>query len=485
MSTDAELFARAMAHAVRFRASLPERPPRPVATALSLRAALDGPTPEAGEDPAVVIDTLARAAEPGLAGTAGTRFFGWVIGGSHPAGVAADMMTSAWGQNAGLYAAAPAAATAEAVAGAWLLDMLRLPSACSVGFVSGATMANFTALAAARHRVLANAGWDVEEDGLAGAPRVRTFVGEAAHPSVDSALRYLGLGRPTARISADGQGRMNPAALRTAVTAGEGPAIVIAQAGQINSGAFDPASEIAGVCREAAAWLHVDGAFGLWARAVPEFDHLTAGFGAADSWAVDGHKWLQTPYDSGFAIVADADAHRAAMSMVASYLPPAAADEHDPGQLAPELARRARGFAVWAMLRTLGRQGVADLVRRHCALARGLAARLGAIRGVEVLNDVVLNQVMVAFGEGEPETRDVLTRAVIARLQEANVCFAGGARWSGRWVLRISVIAHGLQEPDMARLADAIAIAWDDVRRARARGRGCSKLSPRRKGARA
>jgi glutamate/tyrosine decarboxylase-like PLP-dependent enzyme len=474
MTTDADLFARAAQLAADFRGSLPERSPRPVASAAALLAALGGPTPEAGEDPLEVIESLARIADPGLSGTAGARFFGWVIGASHPAGVAADILTSAWGQNAGLYAAAPAASAAEAVAGAWLLDMLRLPPAASVGFVTGATMASFTCLAAARHRVLADVGWDVEADGLAGAPTVRTLITDDAHPAVDSALRYLGLGRPTARIATDAEGRMRPGALAKALKQGEGPAIVVAQAGQINTGAFDPGVAIADICREAGAWLHVDGAFGLWARVLPELDPLTAGLDRADSWAVDGHKWLQAPYDSGFAIVADREAHRAAMSMVASYLPPAAADEHDPGQLVPELSRRARGFTAWAMLRTLGRQGVVELVRRHCRLARRLAGHLAEIPGAELQNEVVLNQVLVAFGDGEPEVRDVLTRAVIARLQERNACFAGGARWRGRWVLRLSLISQPLQDGDIDRLAAAIAEAWRDVQIAQAPGRSAN-----------
>jgi glutamate/tyrosine decarboxylase-like PLP-dependent enzyme len=471
MTSDAILFARAAELASEFRSSLPDRPPRPPASAAALRAAFGGPTPEVGEDPLAVIEALAQAADPGLAGTAGPRFFGWVIGASHSAGVAADMLTSAWGQNAGLYAAAPAAAAAEAAASGWLLDILRLPRESSVGFVTGATMASFTCLAAARHRALARVGWDVEALGLAGAPRVRTLISDDAHPAVDSALRYLGLGRPTARVATDDQGRMRPAALREALRLGGGPAIVVAQAGQINTGAFDRGEEIADLCHAAGAWLHVDGAFGLWARAAREFDARTAGLERADSWAVDGHKWLQLPYDSGFAIVSDREAHRAAMNMVASYLPPAAADEHDPGQLVPELSRRARGFPAWVMLRVLGREGVAEIVRRHSRLARRLAERLDALPGVEVQNEVVLNQVVAAFGDGEPEVRDVLTRAVIARLQARNVCFAGGARWRGRWVLRLSLIAHPLQDADIDRLADAIAEAWRDVQIAQAPGR--------------
>ena len=458
------LFERAVEHATRYRDSLADRPPRPEAGAAELQALFDGPTPEAGQAALSVIDALARAAEPGLSATAGSRFFGWVIGGSGPLGVAADMLTSAWGQNAGNYACAPSAAMAEKVAARWLLDILRLPPECSVGFVTGATMASFVCLAAARNAVLARVGWDVEAEGLAGAPRVRVFVGEDAHVTVTSALRYLGLGARATRIRTDAEGRMDAGALALALAEGEGPAIVIAQAGQINTGAFDPMPAIARACRRHGAWLHVDGAFGLWARAVPEMAELTSGLQAADSWSTDGHKWLQLPYDSGFAIVRDADAHRRAMAVAASYLPPACNGEYDPGQFAPELSRRARGFAAWAMLKALGRQGVADMVRRHCALARRLARRLAGEPGVSLLNSVDLNQVIVSFGEGPTDERDALTGAVIARMQEDNVCFAGGATWRDRQVLRLSIISGPLTEADIDRLAEAVLSAWRHVR---------------------
>lgn len=464
MTPEAVLFSRAAEHAIRFRAALPDRAPRPRVSAAALRASLGGPTPEAEEDPLTVLDALAAAAEPGLSGSAGRRFFGWVIGASHPAGVAADIMTSSWGQNAGLYASAPAAAIAEAVAGEWLLDLLDLPRASSVGFVTGATLASFTCLAAARHRLLAEVGWDVEAMGLAGAPRIRTLVGDAAHPAVESALRYLGLGRPSARIPVDVEGRMDVVALGRALSDGCGPTIVIAQAGQINTGAFDDGKAISALCKAHSAWLHIDGAFGLWARILPEYDRVTEGLELADSWAVDGHKWLQLPYESGFAIVADPEAHRRAMSMVASYLPQAHGDQHDPGQFVPELSRRARGFPAWVMLRTLGRRGIARMVRRHCAFARALADRLSGVEGVQVLNDVALNQVLLAFGSGDREARDHLTCAVIARLQETNVCFAAGAKWRDRMVMRVSIISHGLEAGDMERLATAIETAWRSVR---------------------
>jgi glutamate/tyrosine decarboxylase-like PLP-dependent enzyme len=458
------LFARAAEHAARFRDELPARSPRPTVEPAALEALFDGPTPEAGEDALAVVEALSAAAEPGLTGSAGPRFFGWVIGASHPAGVAADMLTAAWGQNAGNYACAPAAAMAEKVASRWLLDLLRLPPECSVGFVTGATMASFVCLAAARNAVLARSDWDVETDGLIGAPRVRIFVGADAHATIFSALRYLGFGANVIRIPTDDQGRMDPDALAVALWHDRGPAIVIAQAGQINTGAFDPFPEIVRACRRHGAWLHVDGAFGLWARAVPELSDLTLGLDGADSWSVDGHKWLQLPYDSGFAIVRDAEAHRRAMGIDASYLPPAAGAEYDPGQYAPELSRRARGFAAWAVIRALGRAGVVEMVRRHCGLAQRLAARLAAEPGIEVLNAVDLNQVIVAFGDGAPHARDLATRAVIARLGADNVVLAGGAEWRGRQGLRFSLIAGPLSEADIDRLAEAVIAAWHGVK---------------------
>lgn len=458
------LFERALEHASRYRAMLAERSPWPALTGPALHARFDGPTPELGRDGLAVIDDLVAAAEPGLSGAAGSRFFGWVIGASNPVGVAADMLTSAWGQNAGNHACSPAAAVAEQVASRWLVDMLRLPPESSVGFVTGATMASFTCLAAARNAVLAKAGWDVEALGLFGAPRVRILLGEDAHATIGCALRYLGFGAQATRIPTDREGRMDPHALASALSAGDGPAIVIAQAGQMNTGAFDPFAPIAQACREHGAWLHVDGAFGLWARVAPELDALTRGVEAADSWAVDGHKWLQLPYDSGFAIVRDAAAHRRAMSIVASYLPTEGEGACDPAQRVPELSRRARGFAAWALLRNLGRSGVADLVRGHCALARRAAARLAAEPGVAILNDVVLNQVVVGFGEGPPAVRDAATDAVIDRLHGDAACLAAGADWRGRRVLRLSVISGPLAASDIDRLTGAVLHAWRAVR---------------------
>jgi glutamate/tyrosine decarboxylase-like PLP-dependent enzyme len=462
-SLQRHLFQRAADYAARFREGIGQRPPRPAIAPAQLEALFAGPTPEVGAEPLQVIDALHAAAEPGLTGSAGPRFFGWVVGASHAVGVAADMLTSAWGQNAGSFATSPAAAMAEKVAARWLLDVLQLPDDCSLGFVTGATMANFVCLAAARNAVLARVGWDVELDGLNGAPSVRLLVGDEAHATVFAALRYLGFGERVTRIATDDEGRMAPRALAAALAAGGGPTIVVAQAGQIHTGAFDPFTEIARLCRQHGAWLHVDGAFGLWARSVAELAHLTAGVDQADSWATDGHKWLQVPYDSGFAIVRDADAHRRAVAITASYLPPATDAEHDPGAYVPELSRRARGFATWAQLKTLGRRGVRSLVARHCALAQRLRQRLCAEPGIHVLNEVCLNQLIVHFGTGSDAERDVLTRQTVARLQADNICLAGGADFQGRHVLRISIISDPLTESDIDRLAVAIVSAWHYV----------------------
>jgi glutamate/tyrosine decarboxylase-like PLP-dependent enzyme len=457
-------FDTAAKHAKAYRETLRDRAPRPTIAPADLLARFNGPTPERGEDSASIIEALVHAAEPGLMGMTGPRFFGWVIGASHETGVAADMLTSAWGQNAGMYAGTPSAAVAEKVAGSWLLDILRLPKECSVGFASGATMANFIGLAAARNEVLRRVGWDVEAKGLYGAPRVRVLLGADAHTTVHAALRYLGFGSETAEpIATDDQGRIKADALARALAQGEGPAIVIAQAGQINTGAFDPMGEIAKSCRAHGAWLHVDGAFGLWARAVPELASLAEGAEHADSWATDGHKWLQLPYDCGIAIVRHPDAHRRAMNIAASYLPKAEA-EHDPSLYVPELSRRARGFAAWAVIKALGREGIAKMVRDHCAFSRRVAERVAKEPGVHVLNDVCLNQVILGFGDGDLDQRNALTRAVIARLQEDNEVFAGGAGWRDHWVMRLSVCSGALTEPDMDRLADAIIAAWRAVK---------------------
>lgn len=451
-----DLFHRAAAHASTFRREVADRPQRPEQTYAEAHQAWQAPTPEQGTDALHVIDELAGLAGPGLHATTGPRFYGWVIGASHPVGVAADWLTSAWGQNAGNHTASPAAAAAEAIAEKWLLDILRLPPESSVGFVTGATVANFVCLAAARGAVLRQADWDVERDGLFGAPAVNVLIGEEAHATVFSALQFLGFGHDRAvRVAADSQGAMRPEALEKALAACSGPTIVITQAGQINTGTFDPHAALVPMAKAHGAWVHVDGAFGLWARVSPAQAPLATGVELADSWATDGHKWLQTPYDCGYAIVRDAEAHRRAMVIAASYLPSVGAGERDPSHFVPELSRRARGFATWAMLRHLGRQGIAAMVDRHCRLARLIADRVRAEPGIAVVNDVVLNQVILRFGDD-----DARTLAIIARLQADGVAYAGGARWRGLWVMRLSVIGWPTTDDDAVRTADAIVTAF-------------------------
>lgn len=446
--------------AITFREGLDARPQRADQDFSAALSAWSAPTPEKGAAATLVIDELAALAEPGLQASAGRRFHGWVIGASHPVGVAADFLTSAWGQNAGNHVASPAAAAAEAVAEKWLLDILRLPREASVGFVTGATVANFVGLAAARGEVLRRVGWDVERDGLFGAPPVSVLIGEEAHATVFSALQFLGFGhdRPV-RVAADPQGAMQPEALERALAACTGPIIVVTQAGHINTGAFDPHGELIAMAQSHGAWVHVDGAFGLWARASAPQATLANGVELADSWATDGHKWLQTPYDCGYAIVRDAEAHRRAMVIAASYLPSVAWGERDPSHFVPELSRRARGFATWALLRHFGRDGIAAMVDRHCRLARLIAKRTAAEPGIAVLADVVLNQVILRFGDD-----DARTLAAIARLQADGEAFAGGAKWRGQWVMRISVSGWATTTEDAARTADAIVAAWRAVR---------------------
>lgn len=455
------LFAKAMAQAVDYRLNVGRAAPPPQSYAQSL-AAFAGPTPETGEEALEVIEALDRLARPGIREMVGPRFFGWVIGASHPVGVAADWLTSTWGQNTGTPFGAPAASAAEAVAAGWLLDLLDLPRTASVGFTTGATIANFVGIAAARGALLRQVGWDVEADGLFGAPPIEVLIGDDAHSTVYSGLRYAGFGaRRVTRIATDDQGRMSPSALAQALDAGQGLRLVILQAGQINTGAFDEAEVLIPLAKSHGAWVHVDGAFGLWARACPTRLSLAKGFDQADSWATDGHKWLQTPYDCGFAIVRDPGAHQAAMNISASYLPAAGEGERDPAHLVPELSRRARGFAVWALIRHFGRQGVAALVERHCRVATRMAERLSVEPGVHVLNEVVLNQLCIRFGEAEAgDLGDRQTLATVRQIQADNVCFAGEARWKDRTILRLSICSMATTEAEADVACDAILDAW-------------------------
>ena len=444
MGDRGDLLSQTARLAADFLERLPDRPVWSPVDLAALREAFGGPMPERGEGAGAVIEALAANSEPGIVGSAGPRYFGFVVGGGVPAALAADWLTSAWDQNAGLYALSPAASVVEEIAANWLVELFGLPAGSSVGFVTGATMANFTAIAAARHRVLEAAGWNVEEDGLTGAPPIAVVVGDEAHVTIFVSLQMLGLGRGRVhRVAADEQGRMRPDALRETLARLEGPTIVCAQAGNVNTGAFDPLPEIAAAVRELPnAWLHVDGAFGLWAAAAPGLRDRIAGLDLADSWTTDSHKWLNVPYDSGIVVVRDAAAHHAAMTLGAAYYVETAGGERDPYNWVPESSRRARGFAVYAALRSLGRTGLADLLESCCSIARRMADGLRGADGVTILNEAVLNQVLVRFSPpagGDAAATDAFTRAVIAAVQADGTCWLGGTTWHGMAAMRISV----------------------------------------------
>lgn len=439
---------RAATHAREWLATVPSRAVPPKASADDVVAALGGALPAEPTDPAEVVDLLARHVEPGLMAMPSGKFFGWVIGGTLPAALGADWLVSAWDQNTGMRYATPGVTGTEEVAAEWLLDLLGLPGDADVGFVTGGTMANWTGLAAGRQAVLSRVGWDVNTDGLTGAPRVHVLVGEDRHGTVDLSLRYLGLGAPTA-VAADDQGRIRPDALRAALAEVEGPTIVALQAGNLHSGAFDPFADCVDLAHEHGAWVHVDGAFGLWAAVSPSLRHLTQGVERADSWGTDAHKTLNTPYDCGIAIVRDPTALRGAVSMQASYLVHAT-DKGDPLDKVPELSRRARGVPVWAALRSLGRSGVVGLVDGLVANAQALAAGIAEIPGAEILNEVVYTQVSVAFDSDER------TRAVTERLLADGVAWMSGSRWRGRDVLRVSVSNWSTDADDVAASIDAV-----------------------------
>jgi glutamate/tyrosine decarboxylase-like PLP-dependent enzyme len=453
----ARALSAAAGHAREWLRSLPARPVGPRLAAQDLTGAFGGPLPTHGMAAGDVIDLLARTAEPGLTAMPSGRFFGWVIGGTLPAALASDWLVSAWDQNACLRYGAPAIAAIEDGAGAWLLELLGLPPESGVGFVTGATMANFTGLAAGRWRLLANAGWDLDRDGLSGAPRIRCFVGRERHDTVDLALRYLGLGRPVV-VDADDQGRLIPTALEAALAEGSGPALVCLQAGNVHSGAFDPFPDAIGTARKHGAWVHIDGAFGLWAAAVSELRNLTRGFDDADSWGTDAHKTLNVPYDSGISIVRDAAALRSAMGLHASYLIQDADGAADPFEKVPELSRRARGVPVWAALKSLGRDGLIAQVRGLVLRASQLAEQLSALDGVEVLNDVDYTQVSLAFGD------DAVTRAVTERIIGDGRVWMSGSRWQGRDILRISVSNWSTDDDDVTVAVGAVRDALAAVR---------------------
>jgi len=440
-----ELLGDAAERAMRYLESLDSRPVAPCADAVAALQAFDVPLPERGAGDAATLRLLDEIGSPATMAMAGPRFFGFVIGGTLPVTLAANWLAGAWDQNTGLYRVTPGTAHLEQVALRWLLDLLRLPPECGGAFVTGATVANLCALAAARHAVLAHAGWEVESRGLFGAPPITVIVSAESHPSVMKSLGVLGLGRDRViKAAVDRQGRI----LADRLPELRGPVIICTQAGNVNTGNCDPIAEICRRARRAGAWVHVDGAFGLWAAAAPARAGLVAGIDAADSWATDAHKWLNVPYDCGLAFVRDARTLQAAMAITAEYLP-TQSEGRNPSDFTPELSRRARGVEVWSALHALGRAGVAELIERTCAQARRFADQLAAA-GVEILNDVVLNQVLVAFGDEQQTTR------VIDAVQADGICWAGITVWQGRTAMRISVSCWATTDADVDRSVAAI-----------------------------
>lgn len=444
MTIDKELLTEVLERAAHYVATRTQRSVAPTAEAIARLKLLDEPLPDAPTDPHRVLQLLDEIGSPATTVTGGGRYFGFVTGGALPAALAANLLAGVWDQNAAYRVMSPVAATLEDIGLKWLIELFGLPATTGGGFVTGATMANFAALAAARHALLQRQGWNVEEQGLFGAPPIQVVVGDEVHASILKVLALLGLGRERiVRVPVDGQGRMRADALPS-LTA---PTIVCIQAGNVNTGAFDPAQEICAAARAAGAWVHVDGAFGLWAAASPALAHLTAGIAEADSWVTDGHKWLNVPYDSGLVFVREAEALRAAMSVSAAYLLTGA--DREPCHYTPDMSRRARSVEIWAALRSLGRSGLADLIERNCRYARQFATGLQAA-GYEVLNEVVLNQVLVSFGDDET------TRRVIAAVQSDGTCWCGGTVWQGRAAMRISVSSWATTEEDVERSLAAI-----------------------------
>jgi glutamate/tyrosine decarboxylase-like PLP-dependent enzyme len=451
-----ELLSAAAERAIRYLESLDARSVAPSKRAVAALAQLDEPLPEGPSDPAAVLAVLDDLGSPATMAMAGRRFFGWVIGGSLPATVAANWLAASWDQNAAGWQSSPAAAAFEQVAQRWLLDALGLPPDCATGFVTGATMANFACLAAARQTVLKRVEWNVEADGLFGAPPITVIVGDEVHVSVLKALGLLGLGRDRVlRVPVDDQGRMRADRFPDVA----GPTILCLQAGNVNTGAVDPLVELCALARRAGAWVHVDGAFGLWATAAPRRAPLLAGVAGADSWATDAHKWLNVPYDCGLAFVRDARVLQAAMAVTAAYL--SDAPERKPSDFTPELSRRARGLEVWAALKSLGRAGLAEMIDRCCRHAERFAAGLRAA-GYEVLNEVVLNQVLVSFGDA------TTTRRVIEALQADGTCWCGGTEWQGRVAMRISVSSWATTDADVEKSLAAMLRIAATVRAGRA-----------------
>jgi glutamate/tyrosine decarboxylase-like PLP-dependent enzyme len=451
-----DLLTAAAGYAADFLETLPDgRVGADVLDVDALREGLAIALPDGPTDPRTVLDDLVAAATPGIVRSQSPRYFGYVIGGALPAAMAADVVAVGWDQNAGGYSVSPASAVVVEVVGGWLIDLLGLPAGASFGLTTGCQQAHVTCLAAARNAVLAGAGWDAEVGGLQGAPRVRLLVSEERHVTIDRAARLLGFGSAAlVAVAVDDAGLMDPAALRAELAAGDGPTIVCAQAGDVNSGGFDPLDEVVAAGHGAGAWVHIDGAFGLWAAASPRHRRLLTGYAGADSWATDAHKWLNVPHDCGLAFVADPQPHRAALVVSAAYLRGSREGERDGSRWVPDFSRRSRGFAVYAALRSLGRYGVAELIQRCCACAGRFAEVLGAEDGVEVLNAVVLNQVLVRFGDD-----DAITDAVVAAVQDEGSCWMSPTTWRGRRAMRISVCNWATTTGDVDRSCAAILAA--------------------------
>jgi glutamate/tyrosine decarboxylase-like PLP-dependent enzyme len=450
----------ALRHSLEHLETLNDTPVGATRSLESLRQSLFRPLSDEGLDAAQVVEELAADAKGGLHGTAGGRFYAWVIGGALPAAVAADWLTSAWDQNAGMFTVAPAAAIVEEAAGTWIKDLLHLPASASFALVTGGQMASTTGLAAARHRVLQNAGWDVERRGLFGAPPIRVVTGAHRHATILRALRLLGMGTECLiELPLDAEGRLQPNALKEELSKNPGaPTIVLMQAGDVNIGAFDDFDTLMPIARQSRAWVHIDGAFGLWAAASPAYRHFLKGADQADSWATDGHKWLNVPYDCGYAIIADADAHRAAMSQHAEYLLPSEA--RDQVDWTPEFSRRARGFATYAAIRQLGRKGVASLVERCCESAHAIATGIGALSGAELIWEPRINQGLVRFLDSKPgateKDHDKQTEEVIRRIVASGEAFFGATTWNGHRCMRISVCNWQTSSEDVRRTIAAV-----------------------------
>lgn len=457
---DAHPLAEILHYAHRFQRELPERPVGWRATVDEIRALLDGDLPEEGNDPVTVIRDLIKGAEPGVVGTTSPRYFGFVIGGRSETALAADWLTSVWDQNAGLFVGGPSATVVEEVAAKWLKELLHIPVDASSAFVTGTQMAHFTALAAARHHLMAARGWDLEACGLAGAPPITVLGSDGMHVTVSRALRYLGIGTDNlTKVGTDEDGRANTTEILSALEKADGPTIVCLQAGDVNSGAFDAIPEVVDAAHAKGAWVHLDGAFGLWAAVSESRRHLLEGSERVDSWSTDAHKWLDVPYDAAMAFCAHPESHNAAIGVHASYLIHSEGHrERDPMDWTPEFSRRARGFTVYAQLRAMGRNGVRDLVDRCCDHARLFAQLLSEEPGIEILNEVALNQVLVDLDGAET------TKAVVERVQAEGTLWLSGSIWGGRPVMRISVSNARTTTADVERSADAILEAY---RRAR------------------